>query len=338
MDILTQIVLGSSVAPFLLPKEEPRKAMIAGGVLGAVPDLDMILGIYVNEYQELILHRSFSHAIIPFLALSFVLLWFSKKLKIFPESSSVRQFTAFFIFLFTHALLDCFTTWGTQLFWPLSGRIATQSVFVVDLIYSVPLGLSVLAYFLFFKNGKALGLLRLTLLFTTFYIVILFVYQQTLKHNFVERHQINDVLRVNAQPGLFRPFQYRLVIEKSGHFLVSRGVHSLLDDKQPEFFVLPKNTHISDFTGFDLSELRILSRGYLSMKRASPDSIVINDLRYGPQNPDADEYQSAFTYYLVREKGEWQFRQNMRTIKKLSVLWEKILYESGIGDFDPQGR
>lgn len=337
MDILTQIVLGSSLAPFALPEENPRKAMLAGGVLGAVPDFDMILGFYGSEYQELILHRSFSHAIIPFVALSFVLLWFSMKFRIFPNSSSKRQLAAFFILLLTHALLDCFTTWGTQLFWPLQSRIATQTVFVVDLIYSMPLGLAVLVYFMFYKSQLASKTLRSVLIFSGLYLLMLFLYQQMLIHDFSERYGSAKVIRANAQPGLFRPFHYRMVLERRDDFLVSKTVHSLYDHQEPDFFLLPKNNHILDAAGFDMSELRVLARGYLSVENLSADSILINDLRYGPQNPETEDYRSAFTYYLIRKNGKWKFTQNMRIADKLKVLWEKILFESGLSG-SPQGR
>lgn len=40
--------------------------------------------------------------------------------------------------LVTHPLLDCHTTWGTQLFWPLSWKLSWNNIFVVDPIYTVP--------------------------------------------------------------------------------------------------------------------------------------------------------------------------------------------------------
>ena len=42
MDSLTQIALGSAVAALIAPARHRRAALIAGGVLGTLPDLDVI--------------------------------------------------------------------------------------------------------------------------------------------------------------------------------------------------------------------------------------------------------------------------------------------------------
>jgi signal transduction histidine kinase len=40
--------------------------------------------------------------------------------------------------LFTHPILDSFTAWDTQLFWPLDIRLAFRSIFVIDPLYTLP--------------------------------------------------------------------------------------------------------------------------------------------------------------------------------------------------------
>ena len=42
MDSLTQIALGSAVAALTAPARHRRAALIAGGALGTLPDLDLI--------------------------------------------------------------------------------------------------------------------------------------------------------------------------------------------------------------------------------------------------------------------------------------------------------
>lgn len=42
MDSLTQIVLGSSVAALVVPPRHRRMAILAGGILGTLPDLDVV--------------------------------------------------------------------------------------------------------------------------------------------------------------------------------------------------------------------------------------------------------------------------------------------------------
>lgn len=42
MDSLTQIVLGSSIAALAAPPSHRRRALLAGGILGTLPDLDVV--------------------------------------------------------------------------------------------------------------------------------------------------------------------------------------------------------------------------------------------------------------------------------------------------------
>ena len=51
-----------------------------------------------------------------------------------------RWWLAVWLVLFTHPLLDAFTVYGTQLWWPLPLRpVAIGSVFIVDPLYTLPL-------------------------------------------------------------------------------------------------------------------------------------------------------------------------------------------------------
>ena len=50
MDILTQMVLGGAVSSQILKSETPRKAIILGGIIAAIPDLDMFLIFNVSDY------------------------------------------------------------------------------------------------------------------------------------------------------------------------------------------------------------------------------------------------------------------------------------------------
>ncbi len=326
MDILTQIVLGGAVSSQILKDENPRKAIIAGCILGALPDLDMLLIYDVSDFEELILHRSFSHAILPFLILSFLLLYFNRSISFFKHSSPLRLFMSFFLVLLTHALLDCLTTWGTQLFWPLDTRIATQTVYVIDLIYSVVLGTGLAIFFIFSKSNLAKKMNRWTLILSSCYLVILFNYQQFFIRKVSANPSFEKAIRINTQPILFTPFKYRAVIEFPDSFMVSREVLSVFDPINGNYFSLPKNTdyllEISEH--IDLYPLYNLARGYLCIDKVKSNTYKITDLRYAPINPDSNEYESVFTYYVILNNGEAEFKQNMRTHKRLEKLFQKI--------------
>ena len=59
----------------------------------------------------------------------------------------------FFWSIFTHPLLDCCTTYGTQLFQPFSDyRVGFNNVAVADLFYTLPFLLCLIGARLFLKN------------------------------------------------------------------------------------------------------------------------------------------------------------------------------------------
>ena len=138
MDSLSQIVLGAAVGNEILGKKLGNKAILYGAIVGTIPDLDVLVGKFLDPLTAVEIHRGFSHSVVFFLLLSPILGSIIKHLERKKEVS-FKQATLFAYFgLQTHALLDFFTTWGTQLLWPLEQRFSLQSIFVIDPIYTLP--------------------------------------------------------------------------------------------------------------------------------------------------------------------------------------------------------
>src|SRR5690606_27263693 len=133
MDSITQIVLGAAVGEAVAGKKLGNKAMLWGAIAGTIPDLDIIANFWLDMVESISFHRSITHSFLfDFVVsplLGYVLWRFYKK-----EEASYTQWTMlFFLGFVTHIILDSFTTWGTQLFWPFSNTgIAFYNVFVVD--------------------------------------------------------------------------------------------------------------------------------------------------------------------------------------------------------------
>lgn len=140
MDSLTQIVLGAGVGELVLGRKIGNRALLWGGIAGTIPDLDVFF-TFGDPIRELTVHRGFSHSLLFALLISPVLAyltdWIYKKKSL---DVSWRQWTwFFFLTVFTHPLLDCLTTYGTQLFYPFTDyRISISSVFVLDPMYTLP--------------------------------------------------------------------------------------------------------------------------------------------------------------------------------------------------------
>jgi inner membrane protein len=139
MDSLTQIALGSAVGYAVLGNKVGRKAAIYGAVLGTLPDLDVFIP-FGGPVEDFTYHRSFSHSFIIQLLLSPIIAWLIVKLH--PSTKTHFRGWAWltFLTLSTHALLDGFTVYGTQFFWPISEYpFGFSTLFIIDPLYTLPL-------------------------------------------------------------------------------------------------------------------------------------------------------------------------------------------------------
>ena len=158
MDSVTQLVLGSAIAAAIAHKQLGRSTLVIGGVLATLPDLDVFLSATdaVTGFTE---HRSFSHSLFvlfPFALICFVVLRGSFKVTLSKEViSNQRLFWLCCLPLVTHPILDAFTSYGTQLFWPLAfPPISIASIFAVDPLYTLPLLIGCVYLWLNSNNNK----------------------------------------------------------------------------------------------------------------------------------------------------------------------------------------
>ena len=108
MDPLTQAVLGASVAGVCAPAGQRRKAMLAGAMLGTLPDLDVLID-YDDAVRNFTYHRGFSHSLFvltPFAVALWLLLrrWWAP-----AREAPGRWLAAIALTLLTHPLLDAHT-------------------------------------------------------------------------------------------------------------------------------------------------------------------------------------------------------------------------------------
>lgn len=139
MDSVTQAVLGASICGSLLGRQYGRKAVLSGAIIATLPDLDVFIQ-YGDPITSMVSHRGFSHSLFVLSAAGILvtLLW----RLLFPQAraSAGRLGLAVWLALITHPLLDAFTSYGTQLLWPLAATPATwSSIFIIDPLYTVPL-------------------------------------------------------------------------------------------------------------------------------------------------------------------------------------------------------
>ncbi|MEZ5057636.1 MAG: metal-dependent hydrolase [Saprospiraceae bacterium] len=140
MDSITQAVLGAAIGRACLGKVKGNKAALTGAIIATIPDLDVLLYLIYSPFEMLSIHRGYSHALIVLSFLSFLVAYLLSRLRIFKNESFSRLLFFSWLTLVTHALLDAFTAYGTQLFLPFSNeRFGFDSINVVDPVYTLPM-------------------------------------------------------------------------------------------------------------------------------------------------------------------------------------------------------
>lgn len=149
MDSVTQFALGACVGVAVLGRKVgPRRAALAGGILGTLPDLDVFLAPD-DPIESFVQHRAWSHSLFVHAALTPIIgeavrLW-SKRLR----NDRSLAWAAVFLCLSTHAILDAFTIYGTRLFWPFwTEPVSVGSLFIIDPLYTLPLLIAMVWAFL----------------------------------------------------------------------------------------------------------------------------------------------------------------------------------------------
>jgi inner membrane protein len=211
MDSLTQAVLGAAIGRACLGKVKEKKAALAGALIATIPDLDVLLYLIYSPFEMLTIHRGYSHALIVLTFFSFLVAYLLSRLRIFKNESFSRLLFFSWMALVTHALLDAFTAYGTQLFLPFSDqRFGFDSINVVDPVYTMPMLLGLgMSIGWFGKKWKAPKWNYLGLAFSTVYLLATLGVKQQITHRFKtycsqEKIQLKEMLTMPVGIGNLR--------------------------------------------------------------------------------------------------------------------------------------
>lgn len=150
MDTVTQMLFGGAVAQAGFRKRLGRRASAAGAVLGLVPDLDVVTGWFTDDVTHgWLYHRGATHSIPVALvygaALGWAIWWLERRRRgSDPTAEETARRSAWMwlgaLCCATHALIDLFTAYGTQLLAPfMDARFAIHAMPIIDPLYSLPL-------------------------------------------------------------------------------------------------------------------------------------------------------------------------------------------------------
>ena len=299
MDSLTQIVLGITTAEWVAGKKLQNKTFLYGAILGTIPDLDIVVGKFMSDVDGVAIHRGLSHSLLFFVFLAPILGWIIAKVEKSKISFKSASLLAFWC-LVTHVLLDLFTSWGTQILWPLDYRFALKTIFVIDPLYTIPLFISLIFVW---RNKEFLVrrkyLIR-GLVISSSYLLLTCVLKLFAVNKFEKALQNQ---KLNYQELIVKPTAFNCILwnanisTSKGYYLAD---YSLFDSQPIQFTFYPKNLKLEEklVNSYDFQQLKKISEGWYLVSEQN-NCLFFNDLRFGLLNDNPENPQFAFSYQMI---------------------------------------
>ena len=269
MDSLTQATLGAAVGEAVLGKKIGNKATVIGAIIGTVPDLDVLLVPFFNEFQKISLHRGYSHSILFCLLGALLFTYGLSKIKWTKELSFPKLWLFSFLALFTHVLLDAFTSYGTQLFLPFTDwRVSFDSISIIDPFYTVPLLLGVLgSVFWYEKQSKKRSVPNtIGLIIGSLYLLFTLANKQHIEqvfYNQLEEQNIPSFRLLTVPVKVGNAVWYGVAKDKTNLHI---GKYSMLEKNKIEFHTFPVNDHLLDGLGGQLVDrMKWFAQGFYTV-------------------------------------------------------------------------
>jgi inner membrane protein len=328
MDSVTQAALGAVVGHSFMGRHVGRLAPVLGAVLGTLPDLDVFIS-FGGAVEDFTFHRGFSHSLFVLLLATPIIVLLILKCHAGSRPYRNQWAIAVLTILWTHALLDTFTVYGTQLLWPFTDHpFGISSVFIIDPFYTVPLlvGL-ILAGKWGWQTQKAKKATVAVLCVSSAYLSWSVVAKTWLHHNLdqaLAKHEIKPDA-ILSTPAPFNTLLWRVVILEGDTYSV---VHVALwdDPTSLDFRSYLKGEDLLEGIAdqWDIKRLAWFTKGFYRAAERD-DQIVISDLRMG------FEESYAFNFAIANKLPDGSIEaikavpvKDGRDLKRLTLLWDRL--------------
>jgi inner membrane protein len=237
----------------------------------------------------------------------------------------------------THPLLDCFTTYGTQILLPFSDkRVAFNNIAVADPLYTIPLMLGLLIAMSFPYTTKFRATANRTgIAISSFYMIFTIANKQYVNSVFVETLEKEGLNceRYMTTPTILNNVLWSGIAERDTCYYYG---HYSLFDKENSFKIntIRKNHELIDNhiqNDYTLRKLSWFSDGYFSLEKNVPDKLKWYDLRFGTFRLSPEE-KDEFVFHFdldFRENNYILLKQPTRprdgdTNAMMSALWTRV--------------
>jgi inner membrane protein len=284
LDAVTQITLGAAIGEATLGRKVGSRAMAWGAICGVLPDFDVFVPL-ADVVRDFTYHRSATHSLLVLAVLSPLMVWLI--IKVHPQTARHwRGWLALVYLAFaTHALLDSFTVYGTQILWPIDNTpVAWSTIFIIDPAYTLPLLIGVIAALVMSRErplGHRLNWVGLTL--STCYLAwtlgAKLHVEQVAKESLAAQGIAYEHLLTVPTP--FNSLAWRVLATRTDGY--HDGFYSVFDDdRRIAMNAFPSHPEL--LNGIEdhwpVKRLQWFTRGFYSVSRIG-DAVVISDLRMG---------------------------------------------------------
>lgn len=309
MDTVTHALLGAATGNAALGRRVGNKAMLWGAGIALLPDIDVPLGYFLSDLDELVFHRSITHSLLFVLATALLLGVLLARLNR-RDAVGWRSWAGLCAAVLSgHVLLDAFTSYGVQLLLPFDNTaFALASISVIDPLFTLPLLVAVAAILPLprdrvLRRWLGYGALGLSAAYLGLTVANKLHMQTVFKEQLLA--QGVEARRLFVKPTFLNNLLWRGIAETDDAYWV--GFRSLRDTTPHiEFLRFEKNHHL--LGGLEESvavrRLRWVTKGYLTVERTGED-LYVHDMRYGKAFEwMRTERDFVFTYRLVTADGE----------------------------------
>ena len=327
MDSVTQLLLGAAVGEASAGRQLGRRAALWGAVCGTLPDLDVFipLGDAVSDFTY---HRSASHSLLVLALVTPFMVWLINKLHPQTTDHQRRLYAMVYLVFATHVLLDSFTVYGTQIFWPIYTTPMTWStIFIIDPAYSIPLLIGLLAV-VFSSRHRAFGHVANIVGLSISSAYLLWTLGAKMHVHITARDALQQqniaASKLLTTPAPFNTLLWRvLAVDREYYY---EGYYSLLDDdKLIQFEQYPRSPYLLRGLqdSWAVQRLQWFTKDFYAASMQQND-IVITDLRMGLE-PDyvfsfkVAEMSNPHPHPVLPERVE-----NERNFERLNWVWARI--------------
>ena len=258
--------------------------MAWGALCGLLPDLDVFIPL-ADAVRDFTYHRSATHSLLVYVVLTPLMVWLI--LKVHPQTKRHWRGWAVLVYLAfaTHALLDSFTVYGTQILWPIDKTpVGWSTIFIIDPAFTLPLFIGVIAA-LVLSRERGLGHrlnwagLSLATLYLAWTLGAKLHVEQVAKESLASQGIAYDHLLTVPAP--FTSLVWRVVAARNDGY--HDGFYSVFDDdRHITMSAYPSRPEL--LNGIEdhwpVKRLKWFTRGFYSVSRIG-DAVVISDLRMG---------------------------------------------------------